>query len=452
VLAAKPSAIGAHDSREATEISPMARRAAISSMLGSALEWLDFTAYGAIAATVLPAQFFPTMDPGTAILASFATFGVGFFARPAGGVMLGILGDRLGRKNVLLYTLILMGVASFLIGVLPPYASIGLWAPGLLVVLRFLQGFALGGESTGAQLLTMEHAPANRRGFFGSLINTGAPTAQVLSNGLLFLIAAVLTNGQFNSFGWRIPFLMSVLLVLLGVYIRLKVEETPAFQHMKAHEAEAKSGKARPPASTGAVVRDYRGTVLRLLLFWSAPAACFYVVTVFSLGYVTKVIGVSNQTAFLCLMGANLVGVVTTVVAGAASDRFGRKPPLIVCSLIMIAIALAYFPLLSTGNAFLIFLAMSIFAGTIQAESGILPAFFAEPFPTPVRYTGSALAYTGANLAFAGPAPFVAAWLMQAYGGQVWVIAAGCVVITVVSIIALLASPETRDFDLDRDV
>jgi MFS family permease len=250
----------------------------------------------------------------------------------------------------------------------------------------------------------------------------------------------------------RIPFLLSILLVLLGVYIRLKVEETPAFQHMKEHEAEAKAGKARPPVSTGAVLRDYRGTVLRLLMFWSAPAACYYVVTVFSLGYVTKDIGVSNQTAFLCLMGANVVAVVTTLVAGAASDRFGRKPPLIVASLIMIAIALAYFPMIRTGNAFLIFLAMSIFAGAIQGESGILPAFFAEPFPTPVRYTGSALAYTGANLAFAGPAPFVAAWLMQVSGGQVWVLAVGCIAITVISLIALLASPETRHLDLDRDV
>ena len=190
-------ALNSRAPREPMRMSPMARRAAISSTLGSALEWIDFTAYGAVAATVLPTQFFPTMDPSTAILASFATFGVGFFARPAGGVVLGILGDRLGRKIVLLYTLILMGVASFLIGLLPTYASIGLWAPGLLVLLRFLQGFALGGESTGAQLLTMEHAPANRRGFFGSLINVGAPAAQVLANGMLFLIAATMTSEKF---------------------------------------------------------------------------------------------------------------------------------------------------------------------------------------------------------------------------------------------------------------
>ena len=431
-------------------LSPVARRAAISSALGSALEWIDFTAYGAVAATVLPAQFFPTMDPSSAILASFATFGVGFFARPAGGVVLGILGDKLGRKKVLLFTLVLMGVASFLIGCLPTYTSIGLWAPGLLVLFRFMQGFALGGEATGAQLLTMEHAPADQRGLFGSFINIGAPASQVLANLLLFLITASMTTEQFMSFGWRIPFLMSLLLVALGVYIRLKVEETPAFEHMKAHETSDKTGATRR-ASPLSVLRTHGGTVLRLMLFWAAPSACFYVVTVFSLGYLTKTIGVSNQTAFLCLLGANLVAVFTTVIGGAASDRFGRKPPSIFASLIMLAIALMYFPLLSTGNAFLIFLAMSIFVGSIQAQSGILPAFFAEPFPTSVRYTGSALAYTGANLAFSGPTPFVAAWLMQSSGGQVWVLTAMCVLIIVMSLVALVASPETRNFALDRD-
>ena len=435
---------------DSKKMSPMARRAAISSTLGSALEWIDFTAYGAVAATVLPSQFFPTMDPSTAVLASFATFGVGFFARPAGGVLLGILGDRIGRKEVLLYTLILMGVASFLIGVLPTYASIGLWAPGLLVLLRFLQGFALGGESTGAQLLTMEHAPADRRGFFGSLINVGAPTAQVLSNGLLFLIAATMTSEQFMSFVWRIPFLMSIVLVVLGVYIRLKVEETPAFQHMKEHQKAAKPGDHRR-ASMKSVLRTHGGTVLRLLMYWAAPSACFYVVTVFSLGYLTKTVGISNQTAFLCLTGANLVAILTTLIAGAASDRFGRKPPAILASLVMLAIALAYFPLLGTGNGIVVFLAMSIFIGAIQAQSGILPAFFAEPFPTSVRYTGSALAYTGANLAFSGPSPFFAAWLMQTSGGQVWTLTAMCVTVILVSFIALLISPETRYVDLDRD-
>lgn len=418
--------------------------------MGSALEWLDFTAYGAISATVLPGLFFPTMDENSALLASFATFGVGFFARPAGGIVMGVLGDRLGRKNILLFTFILMGLASFLIGVMPVYATIGVWAPILIVLLRFIQGFALGGESTGAQLFTMEHAPSDRRGLFGAFTNMAAPASQVLANGLLFLITSVLTAEQFSSFGWRIPFVMSVLLVILGVYIRFKVDETPVFQKLKEKEERAHPVPGETPVKRH-VLKTHGRAVLRLLLFWAAPASCYYVVTVFSVSYLTKTIGVANQTAFMCLMAANVVAVATTCIGGVASDRFGRKPPLIVTSLTMLAIAIVYFPTLHTGNAYLIFLAMAVFAGSIQAQSGILPSFFAEHFPTPVRYSGSALAYTGANLLFAGPTPFVAAWLMQKFSGEVWIITTMCVIVILVSFTALLMSPETRDYDLNRE-
>jgi MFS family permease len=438
-----------HSPSERTAVTPMARKAAVSSALGSALEWLDFTAYGAISATVLPGLFFPTMDENSALLASFATFGVGFFARPAGGIVMGILGDRLGRKNILLFTFILMGIASFLIGIMPTYASIGIWAPILIVLLRFIQGFALGGESTGAQLFAMEHAPSDRRGLFGAFTNMAAPASQVLANGLLFIITTLMTAEQFTSLGWRIPFLMSVLLVVLGVYIRFKVDETPAFQKLKEKEERANPAPGEA-AVKRSVLKSHGRAILRLLLFWAAPASCYYVVTVFSISYLTKTIGVSNQTAFMCLMAANVVAIFTTCIGGAASDRFGRKPPLIVTSLIMLTIAIFYFPMLSTGNAFLIFLAMAVFTGSIQAQSGILPSFFAEHFPTAVRYSGSALAYTGANLLFAGPTPFVAAWLMQKFGGEVWIITAMCVIIILVSFVALLMSPETRDFDLNR--
>lgn len=435
---------------QTTGISSMALRAALSSALGTALEWIDFSAYGAISATILPALFFPSMDPTSAVLASFATFGVGFFARPAGGVIVSLLGDRFGRKRVLLFTLILMGAASFLIGILPTHASIGLWAPILLVLLRFAQGFALGGEATGAQLLTLEHAPNNRRGLFGALINMAAPLSQVLSNGLLFLIAAAMSPEQFMSYGWRIPFLMSVLLVFVGVYIRSKVEESPAFEQLKQHQAPivAQEGHVVPKTS---VLRDHGSMILRLLLFWAAPSACFWIVAVYSLGWMTKVVGVPAQTAFLCLMGANLVAVVATLIGGTASDRFGRKPTLIVLSIIVLVMSLTYFRIVGTGSPVLIFLAIAAFAGAIQAQSGILPAFFAEPFPTSVRYAGSAFAYTGANLLFAGPAPFVAAWLMGQSGGQVWVLTAMCTVLSVVSFISLLTLSETRHLSLNRD-
>jgi MFS family permease len=277
-----------------------------------------------------------------------------------------------------------------------------------------------------------------------------APASQVLANGLLFLITSVLTAEQFSSFGWRIPFVISVLLVILGVYIRFKVDETPVFQKLKEKEERAHPVPGETPVKRH-VLKTHGRAVLRLLLFWAAPASCYYVVTVFSVSYLTKTIGVANQTAFMCLMAANVVAVATTCIGGVASDRFGRKPPLIVTSLTMLAIAIVYFPTLHTGNAYLIFLAMAVFAGSIQAQSGILPSFFAEHFPTPVRYSGSALAYTGANLLFAGPTPFVAAWLMQKFSGEVWIITTMCVIVILVSFTALLMSPETRDYDLNRE-
>jgi MFS family permease len=428
----------------------MAVRAASSSALGTALEWIDFAAYGAISATVLPALFFPAMDPTSALLASFATFGVGFVARPAGGIIVSLLGDRFGRKRVLLFTLILMGAASFLIGALPTYGSIGIWAPLLLVLLRFAQGFALGGEATGAQLLTLEHAPDNRRGLFGAFINMAAPLSQVLANGLLFAISASMSAEQFLDYGWRIPFLMSVLLVFIGLYIRSKVEESPAFEQLKREQAPVVAEKGHVVPKTS-VLRSHGSMVLRLMLFWAAPTACFWIVAVFSLNWMTRAVGVPAQTAFLCLMGANAFAVAMTFVGGTASDRFGRKPTLIVLSVIMLVISLAYFPLVGTGNPFVIFLAMAVFTGAIQGQSGILPAFFAEPFPTSVRYAGSAFAYTGANLFFGGPAPFVAAWLMGQSGGQVWVLTAMCLVLSAISFVSLLTIPESRHLSLNRN-
>jgi len=422
----------------------MARKAAVGSAVGSALEWLDFTAYGAVSATVFPKLFFPTLEQSSAILASFATFGVGFFARPAGGIIFGLLGDRIGRKSVLLTTFILMGLSSLLIGLMPSYASIGMWAPALIVTLRFIQGFALGGEATGAQLFTMEHAPPHRRGLFGSFVNMAAPASQVLANGLLFVISWTMSAEQFETFGWRIPFLLSVVLIVLGVYIRQRVSETPAFEALS--EAPVSNGSRRAVKTR---LSAHAGTIVRLMIFWAGPASCFYIVTVFSITYLNTRVGFSTGTAFLCLMAANLVAVATTLIGGASTDRFGRKPPLIVASIVMLVTSTVYFALLATGNVVLVLVAMALFAGAIQAQSGILPSFFAEQFPTSHRYAGSALAYTGANLLFAGPTPFVAAWIMQRSDGNTLGLSALCVGLVSISFVALLLSPETRGVDMN---
>jgi MFS family permease len=236
---------------------------------------------------------------------------------------------------------------------------------------------------------------------------------------------------------------MSFLLVIVGLYIRLKVSETPAFEQAQANRQEAK-------APVIEAFRQYPGTILRLLVIWCAPTACFYVINVFSLSYITKNLGLSSQTAFLCLMVANLIAVLTMVMGGALSDRLGRKPTMLIASILTLVIALSYFPLLDTKNWYVIFLAMAAFVGALQIQSGVQPAFFAEPFPTRVRYSGSAAAYTGSNLLVGGPTPFIAAWLFQHSGGQTWVITAFCVVIILFSLVAIIASPETRHVDIKR--
>lgn len=417
-------------------------KAAVSSAMGSVLEWLDFTAYGLVSAAVFPKLFFPTLDPNAALLASFATFGVGFFARPAGGVLFGLVGDRIGRKQVLMITFLLMGFSSLLIGLMPPYAMIGIWAPILIVALRFVQGFALGGEATGAQLFTMEHAPADKRGLFGSFINLAAPASQVLANALLFAIAAVMSDQQFESFGWRIPFLLSIFLIVLGAYLRSGVAETPAFEAIK--ERKKQVGNLEP---TGPASKNWF-TILRLILFWAAPCTCYYLVTVFSISYLGSQTAIPKQTVFLCLMAANALAVGFTIVGGASSDRFGRKSALIAAAFVVLTVMPFYFAIIATGNALFVFAAMALVIGAIQAQSGILPAFFAEQFPTSSRYTGSALAYTGANLIFAGPTPFVATWIMQESGGDTFLLTVMCMVLVVISFAALVASPETRDVNL----
>jgi MFS family permease len=356
------------------------------------------------------------------------------------------MGDRIGRKKVLLATFILMGLSSLMIGLMPTYAVIGFWAPLLIVALRFLQGFALGGEATGAQLFTMEHAPADRRGLFGSFINVAAPVSLVFANGMLFVIAALMDTGQFEAFGWRIPFLLSILLVAVGVYLRYHVGETPVFKALEGARQPVGLNPAPPPPDRS--LRPHAGTIVRLLLFWAAPASCFWIVNIYSITYLTAHTGLARGTIFACVMMANTISIAATIAGGASTDRFGRKPPLIVAALVMLAISTCYFAMLDTGSILMIVVAMGLFGGSIQAQSGILPAYFAEQFPTSVRYSGSALAYSGANLFFAGPTPFVAAWIAGATGGSSWGLTAMCVALVVISLIALLLSPETRHVDL----
>ncbi len=433
-----PVTSGAEDSDR------MATRAVAGATIGTALEWFDFALYGTVAATVFPDLFFPAADPNTSLLASLATFGVGLAARPLGAIVCGHLGDRWGRRNLMLATVSTMGLASLLIGLLPGYGQIGVLAPMLLVLLRIVQGFALGGESTGAQLMALEYARADRRGRYSGLLGICSPLSQILANAVLFGLASSMAPADFQAWGWRIPFLLSLVLVLVGVYIRRRVAETPAFRALQ-HTRTAHVGSPLRD-----VLRLHYRMILRLMFFFCGPAALFYLIVVFSLGYMTKNLGVPRQTGFLILMAANACAIVGAMAGGILSDRIGRRKALALGSIATLLLGLVYFQVLNTRELPWMIAAMGLFLGFTQFQSGIQPVWFAEAFPTNVRYSGSALAYSGANLLTGGPMPVVAVWLLQMFHGSPWAVVAVCGGLNVLSLLMILTGPETRGWDMNR--
>lgn len=428
------NAPGDHDN--SSQHSPMATRAALSSIAGSALEWLDFAAYGAIAATVLPKLFFPATDTTTATLAAFATFSVGFIARPLGGVVCGYYGDKLGRRKMLVFTFLLMGLCSFLIGILPTYATVGVWAPIALVGLRFMQGFALGGEVTGSQLLTMEHAPPNRRGFYSSFIAMGSPLAQVLANAMLFGILALLGDEQFLAFGWRLPFLLSVFLVGIGLYIRSRVSETPAFMKRNAQNSTTRQAAGQRPG-----IAAYIPTMLRLALVWAAPSVGYFIAAVYSLSYAVNQLGLSKETSFTILIVAHLFSMLAMAAGGLMADRRGRRRSMLTASILMLVAMAGFFPLVSSGEPVWVGFAVVLLLCTVQLHAGIQPVYFAEAFPSEVRYRGSAVGYNIANL-IGSCSPLVATWLSARFSGAYWPMLSIGLVMSLLSLAAIFFGAE----------
>jgi MFS family permease len=435
--------------REVPTIDPKtSRRAVASGTFGTALEWFDFAVYGTLSATLFPQLFFPSFDANSALLASFATFGAGMVARPVGGIVFGALGDRIGRRNVLMFTLVLMGASSVLIGLLPTYAMAGIVAPTLLVLLRFLQGFALGGEATGVQVLVVEHAPTNHRGLYGGILATGSPLAQTFASITLTGLAMFLSKDAFAAWGWRIPFLMGVLLLVVGVFIRRRVEETPAFKESQKKAAES----AIPQERALAVIVKKPGTVIKLVLSWAASAGLFWISVTYAVSYLTKQLGYDNSITFGLLLMANLISIPAAVLGGRLSDRIGRKKTFLLGLTMQGIAAGTMFPIMNSMNypASVAIVALALCG--IQVTAGTQAAFFSESLPTSMRYTGSALGMTLAGLLFGAPIPFIAAWIFQNTSNGTVALTCIGLGLVLISILATLSLPERYKQSLHEEL
>ena len=412
------------------------RQVALASFIGTAIEWYDFFLYGTAAALIFGELFFPEFSSTAGTLAAFSTYAVGFAARPLGGIVFGHYGDKIGRKAMLILSLLIMGIATALIGILPTFESIGVLAPILLVVLRFCQGIGVGGEWGGAVLMAVEHAPEGRRGFFGSWPQMGVP-AGLLSGNLVFLAA---TAWLPESWGWRVPFLFSLVLVGVGLFIRLRIMETPAFLQVKETRTEA-------PMPILDVLRTYPKNVLLAMGMRVAENGTFYVLTVFVLTYIVEELKLEQTTGLIGVLIAAAIGLFTIPFFGHLSDRVGRRPLYLLGSVFSLLFAFPFFWLLNTGVEPLIWLAIILGVNIgHDAMYGPQAAFFSELFGTRVRYSGASLGYQLASVFAGGFAPLISLALLTAYGyGAVALYMAAMALITVVSV---LLAAETFQGDI----
>jgi metabolite-proton symporter len=408
----------------------------MASFVGTAIEWYDFFLYGTAAALVFSRLFFPNVDPLIGTLSSFGTFAVGFVARPLGGAVFGHFGDRLGRKSMLIYSLVIMGVATFLIGLLPTYDSIGLWAPTLLVVLRCLQGIGVGGEWGGAVLMAVEHSPEHRRGLSGAWPQMGVPAGLFLATVVFGLISSAMDEQEFLAWGWRLPFLLSLVLIAVGLFIRLRILETPAFARLQATGRR----ETRPLLTA---VRDYRRNLLLAMGMRVAENGLFYIYTVFVLSYGPTTLSVDRTTMLWGVTLAAAVGLVAIPAFGALSDRVGRRPVYLFGALFSLAYAVPFFWLLETRSNVVIWLAIVLgVAVGHNAMYGPQAAYFSELFGAGVRYSGASLAYQLASVAAGGLAPFIATALMAAWGATA--VAAYMMLLAAITVLSAYAAPETH--------
>jgi metabolite-proton symporter len=428
----------AEHSKETTPL----RRVVMASLIGTTIEWYDFFLYGSAAALIFNKLFFPSFDPFVGTLLAFATYAVGFIARPLGGVVFGHYGDRIGRKRLLMLSLILMGVATVLIGLLPTYAQIGVWAPIALVALRLVQGFVVGGEWGGAVLMAAEHGDSARRGFWASWPQAGVAAGSLLSAGVLALMAGLQNEADFLAWGWRVPFLLSALLVVVGWYIRNRVSESPMFEQALVES------ETPPKLPAMEVFRERPRAIVLGAGLRVGENISYYILTVFSLTYLVDVAAETRSLALNALLIGAAVQFFAIPLFARLSDRIGRRPVYAFGGLGLAAFAFAFFPMLGSGEPGLIIGAIVLGLVLHSAMYGPQAAFITELFPTRIRYSGVSIAYQLTSIVAGSLAPIIALALYR-QSGSATPVAIYVGVACVVSGVSALLARETRGVELD---
>ena len=418
------------------------RRVVTASFIGTAIEWYDFFLYGTAAALVFNKLFFPNFEPLAGTMASFATYAVGFFARPLGGVIFGHFGDRIGRKSMLVTTLMMMGLATFAIGLLPTYNSAGIYAPILLVLLRFIQGLGVGGEWAGAVLMVVEHAKKEKRGLYASWVQAGVPVGLLLATGV-FSLFTLMPESSFMAWGWRVPFLFGILLTGIGYFIRMQILESPVFE-------QAKKEKPLSKMPVLEVLKTHPGNVFLAMGARLAENAFFYIFTVWVLSYATQQHGLPKSVLLNGVLLGSAVQLVTIPFFGALSDRMGRRPVYLGGAFVLLLMAFPFFWLVDTKSTALIWVAIIVGMIGHSAMYGPQAAFFSELFGTRTRYTGASLGYQLASPFAGGLAPLIATGLLEWSGGKPWPIAVYLVVMACITITCVFIAVETNKKSLDE--
>ena len=415
------------------------RKVALTALAGTSIEWYDFFLYGAAAALIFPKAFFPEASPAMALILSFGTFAAGFIARPVGGIIFGHFGDRIGRKKTLIIALLLMGISSTLIGLLPTYAMIGIAAPVLLTVLRFAQGIAIGGQWGGAMLLVTESAPADQRGYYGAFAQAGAPVGVILANLALIITSSLVSEEFFLTWGWRIPFIASVILIGISMYIQLNLEDTQSFKELQAlKDEQLKEDKSAPKlikvSPVLEAIRKYPKRIILAAGAFLSVQVTYYILIAFLLTYGVTSANMSRDDMLLAVLIASALQVPTQFIFASYSDRHGRRGIFMLGAVLTGLWAFALFPLVDTGNFWLILLAMTIGFVFLGMMYGPQAAFFTELFSTEVRYSGASLGYQLGAIIGGAFAPVIAVTLWTEYS-IFWV----SVYIAFASLLALLS-------------